>query len=76
MKVRVSIGFALVACAALGAQAPPQQIFFSRVFPVPKQIGLFVANADGSDEQRLAGTADVDYDPAWSADGAMDRVHL
>src|SRR6476659_2099124 len=70
MKVRVAIGLALVACAALGAQAPPpQQIFFTRVFPVPKQIGLFVANADGSDEQRLAGTADVDYDPAWSADG-------
>ena len=69
MRIRVSIGLVLLVCVAAAAQAPPQQIFFSRVFPVPKEIGLFIANADGSDEHPLPGTTDVDYDPAWSPDG-------
>jgi Tol biopolymer transport system component len=69
MRIRVSVGLVLLACVAATAQAPPQQIFFSRVFPVPKEIGLFMANADGSDEHQLPGTTDVDYDPAWSPDG-------
>ena len=69
MRIRVSVGLVLLVCVAAAAQAPPQQIFFSRVFPVPKEIGLFIANADGSDEHPLPGTTDVDYDPAWSPDG-------
>jgi WD40 repeat protein len=69
MRIRVSIGLVLLVCVAAAAQAPPQQIFFSRVFPVPKEIGLFIASADGSDEHPLPGTTDVDYDPAWSPDG-------
>jgi Tol biopolymer transport system component len=68
MKVRVAVVVLLV-CASAAAQAPRQQIFFSRVFPVPQEMGLFIANADGSDETVLPGTADVDYDPAWSPDG-------
>ena len=67
MRIRVAV-VALLGCVAAAAQAP-QQIFFSRVFPFPKQIGLFIANADGSDEHPLPGTTDVDYDPAWSPDG-------
>ena len=35
------------------AQTPPQKIVFSRVFPQPEQIGLFIANADGTREQPL-----------------------
>jgi Tol biopolymer transport system component len=68
MRIRVAVVI-LLASAAAAAQVPPQQIFFSRVFPSPKQMGLFIANADGSDEHPLAGTTDVDYDPAWSPDG-------
>jgi len=47
----------------------PQRIVFSRVFPQPGQIGLFIANADGSDEHALLSPTDVDYDAAWSPDG-------
>jgi TolB protein len=57
--------------AALGTQpAVPQKIAFARVFPNAGQIGLFIANADGSDEHPLIANRDVDYDPAWSPDGA------
>src|SRR5438876_5436452 len=58
--------------AALSAvTAPdPQKLFFTRVFPVPGQIGLFIASADGSNERPLLSSPDVDYNPAWSADGA------
>src|SRR5689334_7967698 len=52
------------------ADPAPQRIFFSRVFPAPGQLGLFVANADGTDEQPLLSAPDLDYDAAWSADGA------
>ena len=68
MKIRVAV-VVLLTCVTAAAQAPPQQIFFTRVFPVPTELGLFIANADGSDEHPLPGTADVDYDPAWSPDG-------
>ena len=64
-----ALTFALLAAAAV-ADPPPERVFFSRVFPVPGQIRLFVANADGSDEHPLLATPDIDYDPAWSPDGA------
>ena len=62
----------LVALAGLAlAQAPqPQKVVFSRVFPQPGQIGLFLANADGSNERPLVTPADIDYDAAWAPDGA------
>jgi TolB protein len=69
MKIRLSAGLVLLAGVAAVAQAPPQQIFFSRVFPVANQMELLIANADGSDAHRLPGTSDLDYDPAWSPDG-------
>jgi len=62
---------AAAAAGTLAAGAPgPQQIVFARVFPQPGQIGLFVAAADGSDEHPLLASRDVDYDAAWSPDGA------
>jgi TolB protein len=65
----------LLATAALlgliaSAAEPPQQIAFTRVFPNAGQIGLFVANADGSGERPLFDTPGIDYDAAWSPDGA------
>ena len=41
----------------------------TRVFPQPGQIGVFVADADGSGEHPLVSPADIDYDAAWSPDG-------
>ena len=40
------------------------------MFPVPGQVGLFVAAADGRDERPLLASPDVDYNPTWSPDGA------
>jgi Tol biopolymer transport system component len=67
--VRPSI-LALAAIALLLAETPaPHKIAFRRVFPMPGQIGLFIAAADGSDEHPLLTSPDVDYDPAWAPDG-------
>ena len=61
---------ALVAVAILLAETPtPRKIAFARVFPQPGQIGLFISNADGSDEHPLLASPGVDYDPVWSPDG-------
>ena len=67
--MRTSLLAVLLAVTAVGA-ASPEKIFFSRVFPVPGQIGLFIAAADGSDEHPLLASPDGDYNPTWSADGA------
>src|SRR6476659_1443757 len=60
---------ALLSVATI-ADPAPQRIFFSRVFPSPGELGLFIANSDGTDEHPLLSTPDLDYDAAWSADGA------
>jgi len=62
----------LLAFAGLAlAQTPqPEKILVTRVFPQPGQIGLYMAAADGSNEHPLVTPADIDYDPAWSPDGA------
>jgi Tol biopolymer transport system component len=65
--------FALVVASAVALAAGPsdqQKIVFARVFPNAGQIGLFIAAADGSDERPLLGLSEIDYDPAWSPDGA------
>ncbi|MBY0497968.1 MAG: hypothetical protein K2Y23_27495 [Cyanobacteria bacterium] len=67
--MRIFIG-AAVAGALVSAQAPPHQIAFTRVFPNAGQIGLFVANADGSSEQQLFDATGFDYDATWSPDNA------
>jgi Tol biopolymer transport system component len=61
---------AVVVAAGAIAAPDPQRLFFSRVFPLPGQIGLFIAAADGSEERPLLASPDVDYNPAWSPDGA------
>src|SRR5215212_6532792 len=60
-----------VALAGLTLLEPPQtqSIVMTRVFPMPGQIGVFIANADGSGERPLVSPADIDYDAAWSSDG-------
>src|SRR5438046_2245179 len=63
--------FVFAAIVALGTFAPPpQQIVLARVFPQGGQLQLFVANADGSDEHPLLAGRELDYDAAWSPDGA------
>ncbi len=68
MRTFVLVVAAGVALAA--APSDPQKIVFARVFPNAGQVGLFIAAADGSDERPLLTSSDVDYDPAWSPDGA------
>jgi hypothetical protein len=72
--MRTHVGIAVVALAAftaLEAASPnPERIVFARVFPQPGQIGLFIAAADGTGERPLLASPDVDYDAAWSPDGA------
>ena len=61
---------ATLAGVLASAAAPPNEIAFTRVFPNAGQIGLFVANADGSGERQLFDNAGFDYDATWSPDGA------
>lgn len=63
----------VVALSVLGLLAPeplPQSIVMMRSFPQSGQIGLFIADADGSGEHLLLPTPDIDYDAVWSPDGA------
>jgi TolB protein len=66
--MRAGITVAFAGLVLLGTPGP-QQIVMTRVFPVPGQIGAFIANADGGDERPLVSPADVDYDAVWSPDG-------
>ena len=45
----------------------PARLQFSRVGPT--RIGLFLANADGSNERALLPADSLDYTPSFSADG-------
>jgi Tol biopolymer transport system component len=45
----------------------PARLLFSRVGPT--RIGLFLANADGTNEHALLPTDGLDYNPSFSADG-------
>jgi TolB protein len=56
--------------AGAAVDSGTQTVFFTRVFPIPGEIGLFTADADGGGERPLLASPDVDYDPAWSPDGA------
>jgi Tol biopolymer transport system component len=63
----------LAALATAGGGAPaatPQKIAFARVFPNAGQLKLFIASSDGNDERPLLTSSNLDYDPAWSPDGA------
>lgn len=67
MRLRLLAALALL---ALLPASQHEQIVFARVFPQPGQIGLYVSNADGTNEHPLVTPADMDYDATWSADGA------
>ncbi len=63
---------ALVVATTLSLAAVPSQraeIVFARVWPNAGQVGLFVADADGSNEHPLLGLGQIDYDPVWAPDG-------
>jgi Tol biopolymer transport system component len=67
--MRIS-ALAVAVLLSLAAGAPdPQRIVFARVFPNAGQVGLFIADADGSNERPLVGLGEIDYDPVWSPDG-------
>lgn len=66
MRILLSV---VAAAALVSAAAPPERIVFARVFPQPGQIGLFIANADGSGERPLLDTSALNYDAVWSPDG-------
>src|SRR5580692_3229721 len=58
------------AVAVLWAETPaPRTVAYTRVFPQPGQLGLFVSTSDGSDEHPLLASSGTDYDPAWAPDG-------
>lgn len=68
--MRTSLLVAIASVTLVAAAGEPQKIVFTRVFPQPSQIGLFIAAADGSNERALLDPADMDYDPAFAPDGA------
>jgi len=68
--MRKGLLLASLAVVSLAGASEPQRIVFSRVFPQPGQIGLFIAAADGSGERALLASPDVDYDAVFSPDGA------
>ena len=56
--------------APVGAQSPTQRILFSRAGPGEAgEIGLFIANADGTSERELEAADSLDYNAAWFPDG-------
>ena len=65
----LTVAVAAGVLALTASAASPERIVFARVFPQPGQIGLFVANADGSDEKPLFAARGMDYDAVWSPDG-------
>ena len=67
--MRILAAATLLGLIATGADSP-HQIAFTRVFPNAGQIGLFVANADGTAERPIFDTTGIDYDATWSPDGA------
>jgi Tol biopolymer transport system component len=68
IRTSILVSAAIVALAA--GTSEPQKIVLARVFPNAGQVGLFVAAADGSGEQQLTSSGEIDYDPVWSPDGA------
>src|SRR5579871_4403811 len=65
MSVR-SFGFFAIALFPLVSEAA-DRILFLRI--APTEAHLFIANRDGSNEQPLAQSNAIDYNPAWSPKG-------
>jgi TolB protein len=71
MRTYLAAAIGIAATAAIAAAAAsPQKIVFARVFPNAGQVGLFVANADGTAERPLVAAGEIDYDAVWSPDGS------
>ena len=68
--LKMIIAAAMLLALTVSAAEPPHQIAFTRVFPNAGQVGLFIANADGSGERQLFDSGGFDYDATWSPDGA------
>ena len=58
-----ALAFALTATICSAAD----RILFLRI--APTHAGLFISNADGSEEQAVAKSNSLDYNPAWSPKG-------
>src|SRR5688500_12015019 len=60
----------LVPLGAQSGELSGRRILFSRAGPgEPGEIGVFIANADGTDERPLVASTSLDYNPAWFPDG-------
>jgi TolB protein len=68
--MRTGLLLASAMVVSLAGLSEPNRIVFTRVFPQPGQIGLFIAAADGSGERALLAAQDIDYEPVWSPDGS------
>lgn len=67
---RIIAGVAVAGVSAMTVVGvEPQNLVFARVFPQPGQLGLFIADADGSHEQPLVAQTEADYDATWAPDG-------
>ena len=64
-SVRWTTSAAAWAVAVPSAKAP-QKIAMARVSPNAGQMGLFIADADGSNERQLVPPGTIDYDPVWA----------
>src|SRR5437660_12133039 len=71
---RTILGAALLVAATLFGMAAggsiTQKIVFARVFPNAGQLGVFIAYADGTNEQPLLTGSQIDYNPVWAPDGS------
>jgi Tol biopolymer transport system component len=63
----IAIAIVSILAAALPAA---RKIAAVRVFANPGQVGLFVADSDGSHEHPLLPSPNTDYDAVWAPDGA------
>lgn len=51
------------------AATTTEKIVITRVFPQPRQLALFIADADGGNERPLVDESVADYDGVWAPDG-------
>jgi Tol biopolymer transport system component len=64
--VKILLLLCLLGCEPVTA-GEPARLLFARVGPA--RIGLFLANADGSNERALLPADSLDYNASFSADG-------
>ena len=59
-------GVLLILAATSLSSGAAHRILFTRI--APSQIGLFISQADGTQERPLLPATSLDYSPAWSPD--------